>query len=539
MPRLLVEDLANSLGKDPSKLKASEFRIYLILIDWALALETNWHQTPYLAKVDIDQEKINKIKVVLVTAIAGEQFKKLEGKPDLNDMDDMFIELATAFGVKERAELMVNEGSTASMADYELKIAKGAYIHSDTLTYVPELPKANPKVKAATAQLLALYNQLKELKVFTANREEFIEYNKEKKALDIIKIDQLNPSTKKITNKDATQLVLFYLTLMSTFKTYNELSTIKIAEGVFKDIYKHINPLIQLLKSNDIEMVQIARLMRDLMPNDSKNIMKTKLGKGLSQLIMNNQTLRGSPYTQAGFFKIFAEIHKDKPIDRVILIGPEDLANEEVIKTINMILTKHSNENIVITFDKDEIPKIDQHNKMLDKSFTLNVVGHGSLKGEKELNANLGPFRGIASKTGMELATLVNLCTNINHLRITGCFTGLIKKDADLKKYEEFKEKPRTEFINELRTFTMKTSGELNEINSPFVDTTVAVNCWNNINKENREISMTVSPGLIEPDEEIKHMAWPRAKNADKSDTWIKEICITTPEGPKKHRLTK
>jgi hypothetical protein len=532
MPRLLIEDLAKELGKDPNKLSAQEFRNYLILIDWALALEVNTHQIPYLEKIEIEQEQVSRILKVLVEAIERGEFKDLDGSPDWNTMDDMLVELAEKLGHKARADSMVGDGSTARMADYEAKIKKNAYVHSDLLTFVPDFPKTQPEVQAAESRLLKQYNKLKDLEIFTAKRGNFI--NNEMKNLVIDKIEQLNPSLKKIKEEEAAELVIFYLDLMSTLNRFKGLFNFELAADILNALYKHVNPLIKMIHTNDGSVERIKLLLHELMPHESKDKLKSKIGEGLSQLIINNQRLRGLPYSLTPF-KIFSEVEMDKPIDRVILIGGEDLTNDEVTRTINMILSKHANETIVVTFDKNEIQKIDQHNKALEKKFTLNVVGHGKLKGVKDLNANLGPFRGAASKTGHELADLVNKCPNIDHLRITGCFTGLIKENADLSKFQE---KPRTEYKEELRTFTMKTSDDLNDSNSPFVDTTVAINCWNNINKENREISMTVSPGLIEPDEKIRHMAW-ISGSSDKKGAGIKEICITTPEGPKKHRLSK
>jgi hypothetical protein len=576
MPSLLIEDLAKELGKDPKSLSPLELRKYFILIDWAVTLET-WdllpletegevtpQRFPLSRRVNLTEEQRIRLMKGLVKGIQENQFIKLDiVKPDAGLMEEMLVNLAKELKCEDRADEISVE-YMISIADYEKVIMKSTHLYSNLLTYEPAL-----NIDEIRFGLQKQYEGLRELKVFTARIEKFIVFNDVEKCFDVEKIDSLVPS-KKLVEANAADLVLFYLNIMSSLK---KLGT--VAEGVLKNIYKKIPPLIKHLKSNDADTTDIALLMKELMPNDSRNTLKSDIGKDLSILIMNNPFLRGKPFIDFSF-KTFSVVNKEKPINRVIMIGPEDLANDEVLKTIRIMINNHSDENIVLAFDGKDILEVNKHNEEFKTKFTLNVIGHGGVEMEtntnivekphtnrvKKINANLGPFRGPASSTGDKLGELVNQCPNINHLRITGCFTGLIREGADLSKLTE---KKRNQGVVEAdrrdngvveqdrRTFTMESSGKLDDKNSPFVDTSVARHCWNKIDKENRQFSMTVSPDLIEPDEmemiepkkrvpnanKIGLMKWKTGSDATKKSNGIKEICVTTPEGPKKHRLKK
>ena len=536
MPQLLIEDLAKKLGKDPQQLSAIEFKKYLILIDGAIALETDAKRTPYLVETELKPEKLTRLMDALVKGINEGAFASLDKKkPDSGDMDDAFIALGNELGLKEKAEKMVNELETAMMKDYEDKIQKNAYLYTNYLTYKTDLTvEAMQGIDKANARLNMQYEKLRNAQVFTAKRTEIIKINTENNQLEIKDIEQLNPS-KKYTKTKAADTVYFYLDIMSTLKEMKEKHKLVFSPTILNALNEKIKPYINLIAQGDNQIENIGEMMRSLMPKDSQDKLKSNLAESLSDLMMNHKALRTTPFINFSFKK-FEEVSIDVPIHRAILIGPEDLANDEVLRSMKMMLKNHPDENIVVTFKALDIDEINAHNKKLHTQFTLNVVGHGSLKGVKELNANLGPFRGTAGSTGKKLADVVNRCFQINHLRVTGCFTGLINEKADLRKYQE-KQRPDFNSNSVRKTFTMVSEENLTENNSPFVDTSVAINCWNHIDKNGREISMTVSPGIIEPDEEIGRMVW--KPSATRRDEGIKEIRITTPEGPKNRLKNK
>ncbi|MGE3318212.1 MAG: hypothetical protein AB7I18_02860 [Candidatus Berkiella sp.] len=542
MAHLLIEDVLRDLGKDPSKLSLLEKRKYCILVDWALALSQK-QNTPYLNKVDLPQDEVDKLRKGIVTALTqdSQSFVDLDKpKPDSEEMDDMFDSLAQCLNL-EKGEI-----DTGFISDYISILSKKGLVHTESpdLQYSPFTKDVI--VENITKNLNEQYEMLKSKKLFTAKRNEYFAYDSENKVLDIINLDTLS-HTNKLAANHAAKLIIFYLRIMNGFKAIKAAQNIEFSQGTMLALYDKMKPLIKYLDVNNVADIQAAQLISELMktitPRDSKDKLKSKMGEALSELlfkfpqviVFSDPRINHPSYPDCKFQTMsnFAEIEKQKkPVDRVILISGEDLANEESMRSLEVILLKHPNENIIVTYKPEDIKIIDQYNKALGAQFTLNVVGHGSLEGEKTLNANLGPYRGSAATTGQKLAVLVNECSQVNHLRITGCFTGLLRDDAELKKYPLVpKEKYATSEIS--RTFTMESTSDLTDANSPFVDTSVAVHCWNAIDKKGREISMTVSPGIIEPEQSLGRMVWKSSSRSNPDHHGIKEVRITTPQGPK------
>lgn len=198
-----------------------------------------------------------------------------------------------------------------------------------------------------------------------------------------------------------------------------------------------------------------------------------------------------------------------------------------------MLLKKYANENIIVTFDVADVTNVNTRNASVNKTFTLHAIGHGSVAANQKMNANIGPYRGDAAMVGNKIATLVNACGLIDHVRITGCFSGLMRENANLDMLQEKKHVNVTMNEEYRRTLTLVTDSDLNDTNSPFLGSTVAVNCWNGIDKSKRQISMTVSPGIIEPDKEFGRMMWKSTLSAPKDHEGIKEVRVTTTQGPK------
>lgn len=541
MSHLLIEDLLKDLGKDPSKLSLLEKRKYCILVDWALALSQK-ENTPFLKKVDLSQDEVDRLRKGIVTALTQESdsFNDLnKQKPDSEEMDNMFDALA------ECLKLPKDDIDTGFISDYDRMLNQNGLVHTESqdLQYSPFTKDA--VVLNATRSLNEQYEKLRANKLFTAKRKDFFTYNSGNKCLDIINFDTLS-HTNKLAVAHAADLMLLYLRVMSSLKHISKVQNIPISEDTMLALCDKVKLLIRNLdvaKKEDILAArEIAALMKEVMPRDSKDKLKTKMGDALSELLfkfpqaitfrdprINNPQFPNAKFQTMLDFKEIAE--KKRSVDRVILIGGDDLANDESMRSLEVILLKHPNENIIVTCNPEDIKRINEYNKELGVQFTLNVVGHGSLEGEKNLNANLGPYRGMAATTGQKLAVLVNDCSQVNHVRITGCFTGLLKDKADLSKYP-FVPKEKYERSEISRTFTMVSDSDLTDANSPFVDTSVAVHCWNAINKKGRELSMTVSPGIIEPDEAIGRMVWKSGKT-NLAHQGIKEVRVTTSQGPK------
>ena len=218
MAHLLIEDLAKELGKDPQQLSPVEFKKYLILIDSAIALETD-EELHYLKKTELSQEQVTRLMDLLVREIKEGTFATLDKKsPDSGDMDDAFIELAQKLGFEEKANKMVDELSTPMISDYDTKIQKNAYLHTAYLIYKPDLSsEAVQETNKANDRLNSRYEKLRNAKVFTAKISEIIIINKANNQLEVKNIELLNAS-KKYAKSESSDTVYFYLDIMSTLK---------------------------------------------------------------------------------------------------------------------------------------------------------------------------------------------------------------------------------------------------------------------------------------------------------------------------------
>lgn len=532
MAHVFIEDIAKAMGQDPAQLTALESRKYCILIDWALVIlnhtTLNEPHTPWLEPMDIDDEQSRKIIDTIAKGLKAEEFKALDKqKINFTEREAMMETLCEKLGCELK---IVDEIDNVEISYYDIQISKKGLVYTNSLTYQPQLNPKDPDVTKRNDYLKKAYDELKESKLFTSKIESFFTEKKDNQ-LAVNKLEYLSAS-KKLAIHHAPKLLIFYLTIIRDIKAIQQNQNLKTSEDDIKNLLNHITPLIDHVAStptNNVAILEINQLLREILPKDKKDPLRPKIAENLSKMMVNHATLRN--------FKTVNDIKEgSKPIDRVILIGAEDLADKEVISSLEMILENHKNENIVVTFNVGDIEKVDKIN--VDKEtkectpFTLHAIGHGAIVQQK-INANIGPYRGDAVMVGSKLAALVNKCPNINHVRLTGCFTGLMREDADLKKMQEKQRINFTRNDEHRRTLTMVTDNNLTGTESPFHEGTVAVSCWNSIDKSNRQISMTVSPGIIEPDKDLGKMMWKPTAGIPKEHEGIKEVRVTTTDGPK------
>jgi|GEM_PF-6353809 len=527
MPVVLIEDIAKIMGEDPADLTDLEKRKYCILIDWALTLatinEVKEPYTPNLKVIELPQEQCRKIIKAITKALKAGKFSNLDQlKPETELMDEMFEILCGYLSVDQGIADKVDLGF---IDEYVKAIEKKGYVYTQSLTYGPKLNQQSSDIINANSKLKKAYDKLKNEKVFTREIEEF--FVEKNKMAGINNIQSL-AANKKSTEAHAADLVVFYLELIKALQTIKQNQNVNYSDEDMRALINHITPLIDKIKpilANSAVLLEIQNLLQEVLPRDKKDNNRPKIATMMSKMMVNHDQLRN--------FKTLDSMPEKVAIDRVILIGSEDLADDEVMHSLKMLLKNHSKEKIIVTFDVNDVKKVNERNKAENHTFTLQAIGHGSLSASKQLNANIGPYRGNASKVGDDVAALVNECPLINHVRITGCFSGLMRDDADLQTMQEKQHVKIIESKEHRRTLTMVIDVDLKDENCPFVEGTVAISCWNGIKKENRAISMTVSPGIIEPDKELGRMMWKPTSNTPKGNEGIKEVCLSTASGPK------
>lgn len=222
------------------------------------------------------------------------------------------------------------------------------------------------------------------------------------------------------------------------------------------------------------------------------------------------------------------------------------LSHKLYLKNDGSYITRPSCKKYSLFTDEFGDPSIDltdlSNEMLLDHNFVnriLNITakrGHTCSFSESFVNSNLGPFRGPAEETGKKVAELVSQCHNITHVRLTGCATGKMRDDATLEEMTE-KHRPdnfpdkdvrRTLIYIHPDNFTQKN-------NHVFFEKAAAVSCWNNINKENRQLTMTVSPNILQAIENKPYMQ--SYFYLTKMDEGIKEIQVKTSETAKRPRI--
>lgn len=530
MPNVLIEDIAKAMDQDPTQLTALQSRKYCILIDLALVMlnasKLEDLYTPRLKPINIDVEQRQQIIDTIAKALKSGEFKELDlQKPDSEMLDNMREKLGEYLGCSQATVNKVIE-SAGFISDYEREIKQNGFVYTESLAYQPRFDPNDVDVKNHNRHLKQAYDKLKVKKLFTANVDDFITENSNMQ-LVVNPIESLS-AAKKLAPSHASELVIFYLEIIKSLNAIQVKQNLTIYEEHVKKLLNNIVPLIEYISptgENQMAVLEINQLLRGILPKDKKAPLQPKIAKMLSQMMVNHPILRN--------FQTLSSIDKNVPIDRVILLGSEDLADQEVMTSLEVLLKKHANENIIVTFDVADVTKVNTRNASVNKTFTLHAIGHGSVAANQKMNANIGPYRGDAAMVGNKIATLVNACGLIDHVRITGCFSGLMRENANLDMLREKKHVNVTMNEEYRRTLTLVTDSDLNDTNSPFLGSTVAVNCWNSIDKSKRQISMTVSPGIIEPDKEFGRMMWKSTLSAPKDHEGIKEVRVTTTQGPK------
>lgn len=519
MKKVLIESIAQALSKDPLSLSSLELRKLCILIDWTMALETYQQGntfTPLLSdKIVLSDAKVEKLSSQLISAIQADGFPELDLlKPDSEQMDDMFKRLGVFLGYNQ---LIINDmlSGTGFISDYEKQIQKQGLIYTDYLQYKKQLTDFDVNnLNQTTAELALEYPWLE--------NQSLVWHNPNNNTIEI------NTQLLIPQHVTATQKTLFILALLEKLVSFKRNHCFPISEHCLQFLIEQLKQSISQLvveSSHFIILKQIEVSLTELIKQSKKWSINNELCAHLAKIITHCPVLRG--------WSTLSQCRLDQPIHRIILMGHEDVTDDEVTATVNVMKKNHPNENIAITYTPDDVVKANLRNQVFSNfPFTLQVIGHGTQQSGTDFTANLGSFRGDAVTTGRALAQLVNACANIHHIRLSCCFSGQV--DAEQMKQVTLFEKERSKHSDapEVRkTFTLVSNGILTAENCPFALKTAAMSCWNALQLNGRNISMTVSPGIIEPDVHINRMVW--KPSIDDLVIGVKEIRITTERGPK------
>jgi hypothetical protein len=502
MSQLLIEDIAIALNKAPEQLNDLELRNLCILIDWSLALTTHQKDisfTPLLKEIKLSQDEYSRLASIIVEAVKSNTFPELHQlKPDSSTMDNLFERLGKLLGVSSE---VIQNIDTGFISDYESKIKEKGLVYTNFLTY----KKSLSHVETATINDIQLvmkkkHRWLDELPILYFDQKN-----------NVMRVDNIVAMN---ANIEPNAHFYYLLDLLYSLSNFTNL----YGRVIDHNDLQRICFQLQLLAPHIIPDIYIDQTLQDLIHKIKDKPAVLTLKKMLSELIILHSEMRA--------WKTFTHFKVQEPIHRIILMSYEDVADEEIIRTVNMMYRNHPLENIAVSYSADDA-------RLVLTPFTLQVIGHGTIQSENNFNANLGPFRGNAVTTGQQLAELVNGCPMITHVRLSCCFAGKLGNTPNLATlYEKFRELTATS-KEYRRKFLLTTHNDLNPTNSPFANHTAAINCWNAINKHNRELSMTVSPGIIEPDEAIGHLIWKAAPSDLEAEQGVKEITISTSQGPK------
>ncbi len=519
MKKILIESIAQALSKDPLSLSSLELRKLCILIDWTMAFETYQQGntfTPLLSdNIRLSDERLGKLSSQLISAIQADGFAELDlSKPDSEQMDDMFQRLGVFL---EYSQPIINDmlNGTGFISDYERKIQEKGLVYTDFLQYKKQLTQFDLNIlNQITAELALEYPWLK--------NQSLVWHNSNNNTIEI------NTQLLIPQHVTANEKALFILALLKKLFSFKRNNGFEISEHCLQFLNEQLKQSISQLtgESNLFIIFKPIEMALTELVRQSKNwSINSELCAHLANIIMHCPALRG--------WTTLSQFRSDQPIHRIILMGHEDVADDEVTATVNMMKMNHPNENIVITYTPDDVIKTNLRNQFFSNTpFTLQVIGHGTQQSGSDFSANLGSFRGDAVTTGRALAQLVNTCRNIHHVRLSCCFSGQIDTE-EMKAATLFeKERPKHSDASEVRkTFTLVNNGFLTAENCPFLLKTAATSCWNALELNGRPMSMTVSPGIIEPDEHIGRMVW--KPSIDDLAVGVKEIRVTTENGPK------
>lgn len=523
MSKILIENLVKYLGRASQDLDACDLRMYEILCFW-----TDQIFQYKLAKPKFSSKEVEKITFSLAQILKIETFDGLKNKTiSTIELDDMFFKLCSSFDVSDN-DAAQHIPVSAQIKDYDNKLnTKGLY-YTNIYTYL------SPQVKT-----------LQNLKGYLDNTIEgwFKKYIVELCGHEIIvqppKLS-LDVDRCKINFKGLEQPSLIipkeqlgaYFKLLA--KLIIKLSRLKKTQFLLIDEHALISlchcflaylPVINQNQMEDIELIELKEALSYLTELHKKETpLKDILRQSLCNLLFTFGALR-----------IWQTIHEtNKPIDRVMVFGYQDILDQEIFDTIELMYKKHAKENIIVSTTEQDIIKANNRNlKAGHQGLTLQTIGHGIPLNETIIYANLGLYRGEAKDTARQLADLINQCLTIDHVKMSCCFSSMVAANADLSKL--FEKKPKE--LPGLRTLTMVTDEDLKP-NQPFLMNTAMVHCWNKVKKDGRAFSLTGSPGLIEPELELGHMVWkPYHENIKRIDDQIKEIRVTTSTGPKAKKI--
>ncbi|MGE3318211.1 MAG: hypothetical protein AB7I18_02855 [Candidatus Berkiella sp.] len=491
MHKLLIENVAVALGKNPTLLDDIELRKLCILIDWTLALLTQAPHTPLLQR---DIALMEDFTGTLARIIQADGFVELnEQNPNSEKMDDMFRRLGHQLGFSDD---MMDDIDTGFISDYETALTKDGLFYTNSLKYKSKLTE--PEKQALNNITQQLFQQFLFLR---KSEHSLFEFNANECAISINHFFDFMPS-----NLTTLEKANFCLTLLNHLVSFQKNFKRSISESSLHSLCTLLENLQPALPaSKDIEQG-----LTELITQTKRSPIVDGLRQILTRYLMRFPNLRG--------WENFDNF-QSQPIDRVILLGYQDIADEEIIRVVNLMYRKHPNENIVVTFNPEDVLR-------MNNPFTLQVIGHGTIEGPNTINSNLGPFRGDARVTGKQVAELVNKCPHVEHLRLYSCFSGKLNYNNRQRLTE--KQRPHHANAHIRRKLNMMLDGNLTPENSPFVEYAPAVSCWNAINKAGRNIRMTVSPGIFEPEEALGCMVWKESSCDEDLAKGIKDICVTT-----------
>lgn len=497
MSKLLIEDIAVALNTNPHELSDLERRNLCILIDWTMTLLTHRpgeSSTPLLSSpLELSDETTANVTAIIVKAIQENTFPELrELKPDSEKMDNMFKRLGKLLGFSNE---VIDDIDTGFISDYESRIKSNGLVYTTFLTYRKSLGVDEQKSLDMIQYNLAKahpWQTKKPLFHFDAQ-------------YSTLKIENALSDNSNTSYYQQFHYLLDLLHSVTYFQhQYNQTISFECVQQLSGHL-RHLAPKI-------IPDKYVEKILTNIIQTIKTKVIAEELRKILCDFVMHQPQLRS--------WKTYDSYAQNIPVHRIILMGHEDIVDEEIIRTVDMIYKNHPHENIAVTYSPNDV-------SLVQNPFTLQVIGHGVIADEQSFNANLGPFRGNATVTGQQLADLVNRCPLVSHVRLSCCFSGKLSQIGILDPLTEKQRSVKTNNPECRKSFTLPTTNLLSTANSPFAHGTAAISCWNAIDKQNRKISITVSPGIIEPDEMIGHMVWKESLSDLASEMGVKEICIT------------
>lgn len=500
MGSLLIENVAIALGTDPRELDDLRLRKLCILIDWTLTLltreETKKSYTPLFRKDIVVKDELT---TRLANIIQKDGFAELDRPcPDSELMDNMFRRLGVKLGFSID---FIESIETGFISDYETCLANNGLVYTNFLSYKSKLSEhEQTALRDITRQLAGQFPNLR------LNNLSFFAFDEREGTISINNLSDFG-----FNNLTGLEKALFLITLLNYLASFQKNFKRTISESSLVNIFNQLNNLQNTLPASK----EIEQGLTEFIALNKRTPISDKLRQLLTCYLLRFPEFRG--------WKVFDHF-SSQPIHRIILLGYQDIADDEIIRTVNLMYRKHPNENIAVTFNPEDVLQV-------ANPCTLQVIGHGTIENETTINANLGPFRGNAHLTGRQVAELVNQNPNIQHLRLYSCFSGKLN-NGNLHRLSEL-QRPSHHLSSEIRRkFYMLQEGNLTPDNSPFVDFSPAVSCWNAINKQGRAITMTVSPGIIEPEESLGCLVWKSTTYDEGFARGIKDIFVTTGRNP-------